>query len=83
MYDEEIDKTFTVRNGETRNAVWFNNGSTDGRLRPEPIWVTNQRQSTDHVTKRSGVMFWPGSEAPIGGMYPTYWHTYNQSYPFR
>ena len=38
----------------------------------EPIWVTAQRQGL-----RSATFFWPGSEAEIGGMRPTYWMEYD------
>lgn len=38
----------------------------------EPIWVTAQRQG-----KRAATLFWPGSEAPIGGLRPTYWSLYD------
>lgn len=34
----------------------------------EPIWVTAQKQGL-----RSGTLFWPGSEAPIQGILPTYY----------
>jgi predicted AlkP superfamily pyrophosphatase or phosphodiesterase len=33
----------------------------------EPIWVTAERQG-----RRTGLLFWPGSEAPINGVRPTY-----------
>jgi predicted AlkP superfamily pyrophosphatase or phosphodiesterase len=38
----------------------------------EPIWVTVQRQGG-----RAATLFWPGSEAPIGGLRPTYWKLYD------
>ena len=38
----------------------------------EPLWVTAERQGG-----RSAAMFWPGSEAPIGGLLPTYWRHYD------
>ncbi len=34
----------------------------------EPIWVTAERQQV-----RSAVSFWPGEEAPIGGLRPHWW----------
>lgn len=39
----------------------------------EPIWVTLQRQGG-----RAATLFWPGSEAPIGGMRPAFWSLYDQ-----
>ena len=31
---------------------------------------------------RSATLFWPGSEAAIGGIRPTYWLPYNASMPY-
>ena len=42
----------------------------------EPIWVTAERQGV-----RAGVLFWPGSEAKIGGRRPSYWAPYVASTP--
>ena len=38
----------------------------------EPIWVTAERQGV-----RSGTVFWPGSEAAIGGVRPSDWLVYD------
>jgi predicted AlkP superfamily pyrophosphatase or phosphodiesterase len=38
----------------------------------EPIWVTVQRQGG-----RAATLFWPGSEAPIGGIRPYFWSLYD------
>ncbi len=43
----------------------------------EPIWVAAQRQGL-----RSAVYFWPGSEAAIRGVRPTYWHRFDASVSF-
>jgi alkaline phosphatase D len=40
----------------------------------EPVWVTAEEQGV-----RSASFFWVGSEAPIGGMHPTYWKKYDES----
>ncbi|KAA0201529.1 hypothetical protein HAZT_HAZT005420, partial [Hyalella azteca] len=32
--------------------------------------------------KKSATFFWPGSDVPIGGQYPTYWYPYNSSVPY-
>jgi predicted AlkP superfamily pyrophosphatase or phosphodiesterase len=40
----------------------------------EPMWVTAQKQGAVAAS-----YFWVGSEAPVGGMYPTYWKKYNES----
>lgn len=42
----------------------------------EPIWTTAQRAGL-----RTGTMFWPGSEAPINGWYPDYWHEFDAGKP--
>lgn len=38
----------------------------------EPIWVTAIRQG-----HRATAMFWPGSEAPVGGISPTEWQEFD------
>ena len=42
----------------------------------EPIWVTAERQGL-----RTATYFWPGSEAEIRGVRPTYWVPYDGSIP--
>lgn len=42
----------------------------------EPIWVTAIKQG-----QRAGPMFWPGSEAEIMGIRPTYWMPYDGDMP--
>lgn len=39
----------------------------------EPIWITAQKQGL-----KSGILFWPGSEAPHQEMLPTYFQPYDQ-----
>jgi alkaline phosphatase D len=43
----------------------------------EPIWVTAEKQGV-----RSASFFWVGSEAPVGGIHPTYWKKYDESVMF-
>ncbi len=43
----------------------------------EPIWNTAEKQGLI-----SASFYWVGSEAPIGGIEPTYWKTYDGSVPF-
>lgn len=38
----------------------------------EPMWVTAEKQGV-----KAAAFFWVGSEAPVGGMYPTYWKKYD------
>lgn len=40
----------------------------------EPIWVTAEKQG-----QKAGTVFWPGSEAAIGGVRPSYWLPYSKS----
>ena len=42
----------------------------------EPIWVTAERQG-----RRSAAFFWPGSEAPIQGVRPTWWTRFDARVP--
>ena len=42
----------------------------------EPIWNTAERQG-----RLASPMFWPGSEAPIGGRHATYWIPYDDAMP--
>ncbi|MGA1359643.1 MAG: ectonucleotide pyrophosphatase/phosphodiesterase [Gemmatimonadaceae bacterium] len=42
----------------------------------EPIWVTAERQG-----RRAATYFWPGSEAAIGGVRPSWWDPYDGNRP--
>ena len=39
----------------------------------KPIWVSAEQQGV-----HAGVLFWPGSEAAIDGVRPTYWKVYDE-----
>jgi len=52
---------------EVQNPMWWGG---------EPIWNTAQQQGLIAAT-----MFWPGSEAPVGGMRPRYWREFDASVP--
>ncbi len=43
----------------------------------EPIWVTAEKQGV-----RSACYYWPGSEAPVKGIYPSAWKAFDASVPF-
>jgi predicted AlkP superfamily pyrophosphatase or phosphodiesterase len=64
IYDPESGLKFGLSD---RNAVgdsrWWGG---------EPIWVTVQRQGG-----RAATLFWPGSEASIGGIRPHFWSLYD------
>ncbi|MEM1093973.1 MAG: ectonucleotide pyrophosphatase/phosphodiesterase [Bacteroidota bacterium] len=68
MYDPVFDARFTLGNREAvTNARWWEG---------EPIWVTAEKQG-----QRAGTYFWPGSEAAVGGVRPSYWEVYDGSVP--
>jgi predicted AlkP superfamily pyrophosphatase or phosphodiesterase len=52
---------------EVTNPMWWGG---------EPIWNAAQRQGLLAAT-----MFWPGSEAPVGGMQPRYWREFDGAVP--
>jgi predicted AlkP superfamily pyrophosphatase or phosphodiesterase len=52
---------------ENQDAMWWGG---------EPIWTTVQRAG-----QLSAAMFWPGSEAPIGGHRPNFWAPFDSSLP--
>ncbi|HEX9895879.1 MAG TPA: ectonucleotide pyrophosphatase/phosphodiesterase [Gemmatimonadales bacterium] len=67
MEDERLGR-FTI--GDTvavRESGWWGG---------EPIWVTAEKQS-----HRAAAMFWPGSEAVIGGVRPSWFMRYNNALP--
>ena len=69
MYDAEMDEYYSLGNREAvQDSRWYEG---------EPIWVTAEKQGL-----KTAPMFWPGSEAPIGGDHPTYWAPFNQELPY-
>ncbi|MDB6157713.1 MAG: hypothetical protein JWO04_1419 [Gammaproteobacteria bacterium] len=52
--------------------------NTDGRWwdQAEPIWVTAQKQG-----RRTASVYWPGTQAEIHGVRPTYWQLFDPSVP--
>ena len=68
MTDEELGG-FRLSNREAvGNGGWWGG---------EPIWVGAERAGLTTAT-----LFWPGSEAPIHGLQPTYWKPFDQSMPY-
>ena len=43
----------------------------------EPLWTTAEKQGIQTAS-----YFWVGSEAPIKGLYPTRWKSYEHDFPF-
>lgn len=61
--------TFKMSNVQAvQDARWWDQG--------EPIWVAAERAGIV-----AGAMFWPGSEAAVRGVRPTYWRRFDQSVP--
>lgn len=68
FHDPEWDDWFRYSDPTTvTDARWWGG---------EPIWVTAERQGL-----RCATFFWVGSEAPIGGVRPTYWKKFDRSIP--
>ena len=68
FFDPVRNDAFSFRNFQTvSDGTWFGG---------EPIWVTAERQGMV-----SACFFWPGSEADIKGIRPTYWNRYDGSVP--
>lgn len=66
--DPPTGRRLTMNNSaENQDAMWWGG---------EPIWVTVQRAG-----QLSAAMFWPGSEAPIGGHRPNFWAPFDSSLP--
>ena len=68
MRDPRTGRIFTMqKREEVADAMWW--GGT-------PIWNSVQRAG-----RPAAAMFWPGSEAPIGGMRPAHWTPYDHQRP--
>src|SRR5215471_13042289 len=68
VFDRSFNATLTMSNREeVKKGRWWLG---------EPIWVTAEKQG-----QKSAPYFWPGSEAEIGGVRPTYWKPYDGKVP--
>jgi len=68
MYDPEFDASFSMGNREAvRDGRWWGG---------EPLWVTLEKKGL-----KSAPFFWPGSEAEIRGVRPSYWLPFDGSMP--
>jgi predicted AlkP superfamily pyrophosphatase or phosphodiesterase len=63
--DPAMPEWFTLAGATAKDPAWW---------RGEPIWVSAIRQG-----RRAAAMFWPGTEAPIAGVRPTFWRPYDQA----
>ncbi len=67
LHDDLLGR-FTMSNrAAVQDARWWGG---------EPIWVTVQKAG-----RPASALFWPGSEAAIGGMRPTHWAPFNDRVP--
>lgn len=74
MFDPDLNETFSIYNEkEEKSSKWFDNGG-------EPIWVTNQLQD-DCNCRKTGVVFWPGDQAPVKGVLPYRYLPYDSTMP--
>lgn len=68
MYDKKTDSRYSLGNLKAvRNPSWYGG---------VPIWTLAEQQQL-----LSASFYWPGSEAPIGGLYPSYYYPYNEKIP--
>jgi len=63
MLDPALGRFQTGNDPAVRDARWFGG---------EPIWVTAEKQGV-----RTATYFWPGSEAPIGGVRPHWYYLFD------
>ena len=70
FYDPQRSAAYSFRDVSTvTDGSWY---------RGQPIWVTAETQGMV-----AACFFWPGSEAPIQGVRPTIWKTYDAGVPNR
>jgi predicted AlkP superfamily pyrophosphatase or phosphodiesterase len=68
FYDPQREQSYSMSDSKAvTDGTWYLG---------EPFWVTAERQGM--VT---GTHFWPGSEAAIGGIRPSYWTHYDGKVP--
>lgn len=68
FYDPQRDEGYTLSNRKNvEDASWYGG---------KPLWVAAEQQGL-----LAANYFWPGSEAAIQGVRPTYYYKYNQSTP--
>ncbi|MFN3816993.1 ectonucleotide pyrophosphatase/phosphodiesterase [Brevundimonas sp.] len=66
MVDADLGRFALGNAAAVTNGDWWDEG--------EPIWVTAERAGLT-----TGTMFWPGSEAEIGGVRPAHWTVFDHS----
>uniref|UniRef100_A0A8C6R4P5 Ectonucleotide pyrophosphatase/phosphodiesterase family member 3 n=1 Tax=Nannospalax galili TaxID=1026970 RepID=A0A8C6R4P5_NANGA len=68
MYDVNFNKNFSLSSAEKNNPAWWNG---------QPIWLTAIYQGL-----KAASYYWPGSEVPINGSFPSRYMNYNGSVPY-
>lgn len=68
ILDVDTGRRFSLSNrAEVQDPMWWGG---------EPLWLTLRREG-----RIAAAMFWPGSEAPIGGYRPHHWAPFDASVP--
>jgi predicted AlkP superfamily pyrophosphatase or phosphodiesterase len=67
MWDDALGRFSLSLRSAVQDARWWGG---------EPIWVTAETQG-----RRAAAFFWPGSEAPIGGVYASRWLPFDDDFP--
>ncbi len=69
FYDPRFNETYRISDrSKVEDPRWYEG---------EPIWVTAEKQGV-----KTASFYWVGSEAPIQGVYPSYWKRYDETVPF-
>ncbi|CAM9943098.1 unnamed protein product [Bubo scandiacus] len=68
MYDVDLNAHFSLSGMEKFKPSWW---------KGQPVWLTAMYQNL-----KAGTFFWPGSDVPINGTYPTLYHVFNGSVPY-
>uniref|UniRef100_A0A803VB00 Ectonucleotide pyrophosphatase/phosphodiesterase 3 n=1 Tax=Ficedula albicollis TaxID=59894 RepID=A0A803VB00_FICAL len=68
MYDVGLNAHFSLSGEEKFKPAWW---------KGQPVWLTAMYQNLT-----AGTFFWPGSDVPIEGTYPTLYTIYNGSIPY-
>nr|MBA2304572.1 alkaline phosphatase family protein [Acidobacteriota bacterium] len=72
-----LGNVFTAPDLDARFSLWDRDAARDRRFYlADPIWVTAERQG-----QRTAPLFWPGSEAPINGVRPSYFMPFDGDMP--
>ena len=66
MQDPAMPARFSMSADTAKDAAWWGG---------EPLWATAIRQG-----RRAATMFWPGTEAAIGGVRPDAWRPYDKAF---